>query len=358
MDHSRREFISACVGAATALTASTVRADEPKDMNKSSLGVVIHSFANRVAADRVKPEPDRFEDAANFVKYAQKLGVSNVQVGFGGRSMEDTSRFSDKAADAGITLERIIRLPRNQTDLPRFREEVAFGWGKLPSIARAVMLNGRRYESFDSAAAFRRFADEATQSLLLAKRELEKYKSVLLAIENHKDLRADELIAILKRVDSEYIGVCLDTGNSISLLEDPMETVEKLAPWTFTTHFKDMAVKEYEQGFLLAEVPFGEGIIDLKRIVRILKAARPEIHFNVEMITRDPLRIPCLTDKYWATFEGLPGIHLARTLAMVRDRGSDRPLPKISDLAPEEKLKVEEENVRRCIAYAKEHLGL
>ena len=38
-----------------------------------------------------------------------------------------------------------------------------------------------------------------------------------------------------------------------------MEVVEALAPRAFTTHFKDMALEEYEQGFLLSEVPLGTG---------------------------------------------------------------------------------------------------
>ena len=41
---------------------------------------------------------------------------------------------------------------------------------------------------------------------------------------------------------SEHVGVCLDTGNNVALLEDPMEVVETLAPLAFTTHIKDMAV--------------------------------------------------------------------------------------------------------------------
>ena len=44
------------------------------------------------------------------------------------------------------------------------------------------------------------------------------------------------------------------------------------------------------------------------------------------MITRDPLKVPCLTDRYWATFADLPGRHLARTLSLVRSHLRD-PLP-------------------------------
>src|SRR5205807_834519 len=83
---------------------------------------------------------------------------------------------------------------------------------------------------------------------------------------NHKDWRAEELITLLKRAGGDHLGICLDVGNSISLLEDPMEVVETLAPRAFTTHFKDMAVEEYRDGFSLSEVPLGQGLIDLPRV--------------------------------------------------------------------------------------------
>ena len=131
---------------------------------------------------------------------------------------------------------------------------------------RTVLLSGRRYESFNDIAAFRRFADSSAQALKLAGPVVARH-DIRLAVENHKDWRADELIRLLKQTGNDHVGVCLDTGNSIALLEDPMEVVEALAPLAFTTHFKDMALEEYRDGFLLSEVPLGTGILDLPRAV-------------------------------------------------------------------------------------------
>jgi sugar phosphate isomerase/epimerase len=63
---------------------------------------------------------------------------------------------------------------------------------------------------------------------------------VPLAIENHKDWTADEMAALMKEKASRWLGVCLDTGNNIALLDDPMATVEALAPYAISTHIKDM----------------------------------------------------------------------------------------------------------------------
>ena len=51
---------------------------------------------------------------------------------------------------------------------------------------------------------------------------------IRLAVENHKDWRIDEMLGWLKRLSSNA-GVCLDTGNSIALLEDLHEVVDAYA---------------------------------------------------------------------------------------------------------------------------------
>src|SRR6185312_5611849 len=102
--------------------------------------------------------------------------------------------------------------------------------------------------------------------------------------ENHKDYRSGELVDLLKRLSSRHVGVCVDTGNSIALLENPVDTVRMLAPHAFTVHLKDMAVAEYDEGFLLAEVALGEGFLDLPKLIALLREARPDIRFNLEMI--------------------------------------------------------------------------
>jgi hypothetical protein len=76
------------------------------------------------------------------------------------------------------------------------------------------------------------------------------------------------------------------------------------------------------------------------------------------MITRDPLKVPCLTPKYWATFESLPGRHLARTLTMVRKNKPPQPLPRISGQTKEQQLAAEQLNVEKCLAHARKELDL
>ena len=58
--------------------------------------------------------------------------------------------------------------------------------------------------------------------------------------------------------------------------------------------------------------------MNLQRIIDVCEKANPNIQYNLEMITRDPLKVPCLTDPYWVTFGELPGRELARRLASVK----------------------------------------
>ena len=149
-----------------------------------------------------------------------------------------------------------------------------------------------------------------------------------------------------------FVGICIDTGNSIALLEEPNHVVEAYAKWGWSCHIKDMAVKEYEEGFLLAEVPLGKGFLDLKHMMQVMRQANRKIQFSLEMITRDPLKIPCLTKKYWAVMEGATGEDLAATIAMVRKNAS-KELPSVAGMSPEEKSKFEDQNVRESFEFLK-----
>lgn len=357
---SRRELLAASSGLiATAVVSEALSGRLPaaEGGGTGSLGLVIHSFMVRTAADRGRPAGDRFAGPLRFLEHARKLGARGVQVGLGIRDEAGARAIRERAETASMYLEGIAALPHDSAGVDRFAAELRTARQAGASVVRTVMLSGRRYEKFDSAAAFRRFAASSEHSLRLAA-PVAARENIRLAVENHKDWRADELLAILDRAGNDHVGVCLDTGNSVALLEDPMDVIDALAPRSFTTHFKDMGVEEYREGFLLSEVPLGTGILDLPRAVTTLQKVRSDIRFNIEMITRDPLRVPCLTQRYWATFPDLPGRHLARALATVRNHPPAAPLPRIGGLPHDQQIRAEDDNVARCLAFARERLGL
>lgn len=162
---------------------------------------------------------------------------------------------------------------------------------------------------------------------------------------------------MLRQARSPYLGACVDFGNNLALLEQPMSLVEALAPHAVTTHLKDMAVRPYEKGFLLSEVPLGEGILPLADMMERLKRANPSIHFCLEMITRDPLQVPYRDDSYWASRDHRDEQQVAQFEARILSRSARQPLPRVSGLGDKEMLAREDENIRRCVAYYREHLA-
>jgi len=305
------------------------------------LGIGMHSYGLHWKAGP-------FNDALSFLEYAHGLGAGGVQVSIGQRDAAYTRKLRDKWEGWGMYLEAQASLPADESAVARFTSEVHTAQAAGATVMRTAMLGGRRYETFKSMGEFETFAAKSWKSLMLAEPILKKH-GVRLAIENHKDWMISELLGIVRKISSEYVGICVDTGNSIALLEDPIAVVEAYAPFAFSTHIKDMGVAQYEHGFLLSEVPLGAGFLDLARMIQILERANPKIQWNLEMITRDPLQIPYLQEKYWATFKSMPARQLAEAVAMVR--AHEQALPRVSHLSDAEKLKAEDDNVRQSLAF-------
>ncbi len=319
------------------------------------MGIAATTYALRARSTSAKHPP--FRTALEFLEHARGHGAGGIQVGVRGWTADFVKAFRERRERLGMYFEAQIGLPKDEADAARFEVEVRTAREAGAAVIRTVALSGRRYETFESAEAWKRFREGAWKSLTLAD-PVAKRHGARLAVENHKDWRVGEFVEILGRLSSAHVGVCLDTGNNLALLEEPMETVGGLARFALSVHLKDMAVQECEDGFLLSEVPLGEGILDLPGVVEACLKANPAVEFNLEMITRDPLRVPCLTPRYWATLEGAPGAALARTLALVRAKAWKKPLPRITGLSPEEQVALEEEHVRRCFASARARLGL
>jgi sugar phosphate isomerase/epimerase len=150
----------------------------------------------------------------------------------------------------------------------------------------------------------------------------------------------------------------VDLGNSFALCEDPLEVARDFAPYAFSAHIKDQSARECPEGFRYADKDLGQGFLDLPAIVKTLRDAHPEVRFNYEVITRDPLLVPVLTSKYWATMPDVPATDLARTLATVKAKGPKEPFPAPSKLPLDRQAEQEAQDLRASITYAREKLGL
>jgi sugar phosphate isomerase/epimerase len=283
-------------------------------------------------------------DTLEFLERCHGFGAAGLQAVLRG----DLAKIRATAERYGMYLEAMVPLPVGE-DTTEFEAALKNARTVGATALRAACLGTRRYETFKTLDAWRAHVSESRRSLAAALPLLDKYK-IPLGLENHKDWTADELLALLKQFPSEYLGVCLDFGNNISLLDSPMETIEKLAPYAVSTHLKDMAVAPYAEGILLSEVILGTGHIDLLRAVRLIRKAKPGTRMTLEMITRDPLKIPLLTDSYWTTLPDKSALELARTLRFVNEHNAEGKLPAIGRLSRAELRGQEDQNVMDCLA--------
>lgn len=355
---NRRQFLLSTAGGLMAsVVARTGRSARSASPIRSKLGIDDFSYHVRSRAQRAGQITSRLGDPLEFLRHCHGIGAGGMQCDIGNRDETYTGQLRAYAEAHALFLEGSTSLPRDRADVERFEARVRTAQRAGATVVR-VPIGGRRYEQFDQAEQFRAFAERSWKSIQLAEPVVTQHR-IRLAIENHKDFRVPEMLDMLERLSSKYVGVCVDTGNSFALLEDPMDVVQAYAPWAYSVHLKDMAVCEYEDGFLLADVVLGEGTLDLPKIVEVLRKAQPQLQFSVEMATRDPLKVPCLTEKYWVTFGDVPGADLARTLRYVRAHAADREaLPRVSHLPIEEQVTLEEENIKKCLRYASEYLNL
>lgn len=99
---------------------------------------------------------------------------------------------------------------------------------------------------------------------------------VVMAIENHIDLLADEMVELMEAIDSPWLGVCYDTANNLRMLEDPVVVARKLAPYARATHVKDVTAQKGDPKTFAfwPSVPLGRGLIDLPEVLARLNDAK------------------------------------------------------------------------------------
>ena len=105
--------------------------------------------------------------------------------------------------------------------------------------------------------------------------EILQDRGKVLGLENHCDYTAKEHALLYEMIDSPVIGSALDTANGYSVYFDPDEENRILAPWAFTTHIKDMKMKQ--ETVMTERMPFypvgvavGEGNINIPAVLEAL----------------------------------------------------------------------------------------
>jgi len=344
---TRREFLmaGAAAGLVNVLGEQAMAADLPP---LSPVGIASSAMGKH--RNGLGVIPPMGEDSMAYVEYCRSLGAGGMQFS----PVGDLRKLRQRMEDFGMWYEGNARAPNNLSQsTDQFEQTLRTTLEMGGSVARYVSRRpsgstGRRYSSFSSIEEFNAWQDEAN-AIVLKCLPIAERLGVKLALENHKDRLVDEHVDFIRTTSSEYLGSLVDPGNNLSMLEQPEETCTKLAPYVLSSSMKDMGVAPYEEGFLLSEVRFGTGVTDQKALWEILKAGNPKLNCLQEIITRDPLKVPCLTSAYWGGLPDHSADKLAAHMEWVRANASE--LPYITGLSPAEVLQAEEDNNRQVLDW-------
>ncbi|MGA2477821.1 MAG: sugar phosphate isomerase/epimerase family protein [Spirochaetia bacterium] len=115
--------------------------------------------------------------------------------------------------------------------------------------------------------------------------------NVKIADENHIDFNSDEMLSLIKAVDSPYFGINFDTGNFMRVLDDPIKGMQKLAKYTFSTHVKDLKPNRQaavDDWYFFSTTPTGEGLVDNQKLAQLLHDVGYKGFLAVELDTLHP----------------------------------------------------------------------
>jgi sugar phosphate isomerase/epimerase len=143
---------------------------------------------------------------------------------------------------------------------------------------------------------------------------------VKLAIENHAgDMQGWELKWLIEQAGPDYVGACIDSGNPLWVGEDPLVTLEHLAPYVAASHIRDTCVWAHPTGAAVQWVAMGDGNVGIGGWAEQYKAQCPDVPFTLEIITGGPPRVlNYLEDDYWDAFPQARASEFARFVRLAR----------------------------------------
>lgn len=353
---NRRHFLTSTALATAALTTTnlTLQAETPAllDANGKKIRLGMDNFAVRALGLKGKALVDY---AANlkldtlFITDLPALGSLEIS------NAEDLRRYaSDKGLE--IQLGSWSICPTSKTfkkDWGTAEEHLTLGLKLSKAIGSPVfrIVLGAREDRRTPGGIEARIND--TVAVLKARRHLALDLGVKVAVENHAgDMTARELAWLVEAAGTDFVGVNLDSGNALWTLENPLDSLEILGPYTLSTSLRDSAVWETEKGAKVQWRAFGEGgCIDWKNYFERFAAICPGVAINVETIGGFAVELPYLDPEFLSAFPKKSASELARFIAIAK-RGQP-----VSQFDGGDKGQQEGE-LARSITYLRKVIGL
>jgi sugar phosphate isomerase/epimerase len=178
---------------------------------------------------------------------------------------------------------------------------------------------------------------------------------VKLAVENHGgDLQAREMKMMVEAVGRDVMGVCLDSGNPVWMLEDPHMTLEMLIPYAETCHVRDSAIWKTPEGIAVRWVNMGDGNVDIDGWIRKFIQAKPGLPVIFENLVSARPRVHAIYDaKFWDNWRQMPASEFSRFLTLA-DKGTPKPAVPLpaGKTAGQQRI----EDLETCVRYTRDLL--
>jgi 3-oxoisoapionate decarboxylase len=314
----RRSFLTGAAPSAAALAAGAAAQSPAPALSASPVPLGFDTYSLRAFhwkamdlldyCDKLKLDAIQLSSLSDF----ESLDAAHLE------RVRDRARRSSIAIDAGIGC--ICPTSKSFSASNGAPEEYV---AKGLAVAKAV--GARSLRVFMGSSADRKGTPiekhiDATVKVLRACRPRALDAGMKIAVENHSgDMQAWELRELIEAAGKDFVAACLDTGNPIWCVEDPLVTLEVLGPYTVTTHIRDSVVYEHPRGAAGQWVALGDGIIDFRRFVARFRELCPNSSMQLENITgRPPTVLPYLEDEFWTAFPKARAADFARFTGLAR----------------------------------------
>jgi 3-oxoisoapionate decarboxylase len=220
--------------------------------------------------------PDRRMTVEDFIEYARSLAVDGVSLESCFFPRVELSYLADlRAMLDSYGLDRVYAWG-HPDGLEGGTNEAAYD-DMIRSFDHAQAIGAKVMRVVGSSLRFRNQPHEPQlerlgQMFRSAVRVAEEY-GIRMAVENHIDFNGQEMLWLLESVGSPFLGINFDTGNFVRLLDDPVQAMNALAPYTYATHIKDLKVQRgvpANEWYFFSSAPVGDGVVDNAKLVEKL----------------------------------------------------------------------------------------
>jgi 3-oxoisoapionate decarboxylase len=197
----------------------------------------------------------------------------------------------DKAVEAGVSVVQIAdNLPLHtlpESDLDQLREAARARGLALEAGTRSLepeqlsryiaithRIGARILRTVLSGCLLGSKERATAEAAILQVLPILEHFGITLALENNEAFSAAQFAGMIQRIASPYVGICLDTANSLGRPETLQTVVEHLAEHTVVLHAKDYDIRRIDNrmGFSILGAPVGDGRVDFDYVLAELRS--------------------------------------------------------------------------------------